>query len=301
MAASGHFRGEGAMNRIWSVLALAASLLAAPSAMGQGTQPAIASGQSLPGELTPNDSQRRSGKYEDIYTLQGRRGARIDLQLASDDFDSYLVVTGPDGFSLSNDDAQGDSLNSRLVMEFPADGTYRVAVTTFRPGETGTYRLQVGAPPAGVAITAPERAQPIAIGVSIAGQLSEGDGRLGSGEYADRYRFSARRGQRIRAELVSGKVDTYLSLRRPDGSQDDNDDTETEGRTSTNSRIDTVLAEDGEYVLVATSFPRRDRRLSADARAQPGAAAPGRRSGRAAGGRPARRSLRLWGPRQCPA
>jgi hypothetical protein len=253
MAASGRFRGEGAMNRIRSVLALAASLLATPSAMGQGT-PGIAPGQTLSGELTTNDAQRRSGKYEDLYSLQGRRGARIDLQLASDDFDSYLVVTGPDGFSLSNDDAQGDSLNSRLVMEFPADGPYRVAVTTFRPGETGVYRLQAASPPAGVAVTAPERAQPIAIGANVVGQLSDSDGRLGSGEYADRYRFTARRGQRIRAELISGKIDTYLSLRRPDGSQDDNDDTETDGQTSTDSRIDTVLSEDGEYVLVVTSF-----------------------------------------------
>lgn len=237
-------------------LALAMALsLAAPSAIAQAPPAlSLATGRAVDGELTPNDSQRRSGKYEDVYEVQGRRGDRLDLQLASRDFDSYLVVTGPEGFSLSNDDGASGSLDSRLVIQLPVDGAYRVAVTTFRPGETGRYRLQAGVPAANVAVTRPEAAQPITIGQRISGQLGEGDGRLASGEYSDRYRFSARRGQRIRAEVTAGKFDTYLILRRTDGSQDDNDDTIVDGETSTDSRIDTVLAEDGEYVLIVTSY-----------------------------------------------
>ena len=245
------------MKRIAKTLWLGALLLAAPAATGQnrpvGT---IAAGQTVSGEISPNDAQRRSGKFEDVYTLQGRRGARIDLRLSSDDFDSFLVVTGPDGFSLSNDDGpgQGDALHSRLVTELPADGDYRVAVTTYRAGETGRYRLQAAEPAASAAVTRPEPALPIQIGAAIDGRLAAGDGRLTSGEYSDRYRFTARRGQRIRAELTAGKFDTYLMLRRPDGTQDDNDDSQVDGQNSTNSRIDTVLAEDGEYVLVVTSY-----------------------------------------------
>jgi hypothetical protein len=232
-----------------------AMLLAAPSANGQERpSTALAAGQSVSGEISSNDAQRRSGKYEDVYTVQGRRGGRIDLRLASDDFDSYLVVTGPQGFSLSNDDEGEDSLNSRLILEFPADGAYRVAVTTFRSGETGRYRLQAAEPAADAAVSRAEPAEPIAIGATIDGRLAEGDGRLASGEFSDRYRFTARRGQRIRAELSAGKFDTYLILRRPDGTQDDNDDSEVDGEAVTDSRIDTVLAEDGEYVLIVTSY-----------------------------------------------
>lgn len=240
------------------LVAISALVMAAGPAATQDAAPAaaIAVGQSIGGELTPNDAQRRSGKYEDVYVLPGRQGGRIDLRLSSTQFDSYLVVTGPEGFSLANDDAEdgGESLDSRLVLEFPADGAYRVAVTTFRPGETGSYRLQAAAPGPDVAVTMPERAQPIAIGATVTGRLEQGDGRLASGEFSDRYRFTARRGQRIRAELTAGKVDTYLMLRHPDGSQDDNDDSLLDGQPSTDSRIDTVLAEDGEYVLVVTSY-----------------------------------------------
>ena len=143
------------MRRARFGLALAAGLLATgPSAVAQNAGTRLAVGQSLTGEISPNDAQRQSGKYEDVFTVQGRRGGRLDLRLSSDQFDPYLVVTGPDGFTLSNDDEGGsESLNSRLVLEFPADGAYRVAVTTFRPGETGAYRLEASEAAAGVQVS----------------------------------------------------------------------------------------------------------------------------------------------------
>ncbi|WP_114950772.1 caspase family protein [Sphingosinicella terrae] len=241
--------------RIGSGMALAGTLLlASPSSAQEERTAPLAVGQSVAGELTPNDRQRRTGKYEDVYVVRARQGERIDLRLSSGDFDAYLVVTGPDGFSLSNDDAAEDSLDSGLVVEFPANGDYRVSATTFRPGETGSYRLAAARPAADAAVTRAEPAVPIALGAVVNGRLAPGDGRLASGEFTDRYRFTGRRGQRIRAELTAGKFDTYLILRRPDGSQDDNDDRVDGAETSTNSRIDTVLAEDGEYVLVVTSY-----------------------------------------------
>ena len=143
------------MRRAFLGVASAALLLTAgPAALAQNGGTSLAPGQSVTGEISPNDAQRQSGKYEDVYVVQGRRGARIDLRLSSDDFDPYLLVTGPEGFSLSNDDeAGGGSVNSRLVLEFPADGAYRVAATTFRPGETGAYRLEA----AQAGADAPER------------------------------------------------------------------------------------------------------------------------------------------------
>ena len=86
------------------------------------------------------------------------------------------------------------------------------------------------------------------------GTLQEGDGRLASGEYTDRYRFSARRGQRVTIALNGNKLDPYLLLARPDGTSDANDDSRIDGEPSLNSRIDTVLAEDGDYVVTVTSY-----------------------------------------------
>jgi hypothetical protein len=88
----------------------------------------------------------------------------------------------------------------------------------------------------------------------VNGQLAEGDGRLASGEYTDHYRFSARRGERVTITLTGGKLDPYLLLARPDGTRDANDDSDVNGQPSLNSRIDTVLAEDGDYVVTVTSY-----------------------------------------------
>jgi hypothetical protein len=249
------------MKRLGTAFLLAAASLAAPpSALGQEAQPpmarTLAAGQSLTGELSPNDAQRRSGKYEDVFTIQGRRGERVDLRLLSSDFDPLLLVTGPAGFSLSNDDEEGqsESTNSRLVIEFPADGAYRVGVSSFRSGETGSYRLEAAVPAAGVAATRPQNAAPIRIGQSVGGRLTQDDSRRAAGEYSDHYRFTARRGERVRISLAAEDMDTYLILQRPDGSRDANDDTQENGRPSLNSRLDTVLAEDGDYVIVATTY-----------------------------------------------
>ena len=252
------------MKRLATALVLGAAMAAfalPPSAIGQeGTAQAprpLSIGQNLNGELSQNDTQRRSGKYEDVYLIQGRRGERVDLRLLSDAFDPYLVVSGPAGFSMANDDEEGqsESTNSRLVLELPADGAYRVSVTSFRAGETGAYRLQANTPPANVAVSRATPATPIRIGQAVNGSLTRNDGQLASGEYQDQYRFSARRGERVRIELTGvGEMDTYLMLRRPDGSQDANDDAEFDGEQSLNSRIDTVLSEDGDYVIVATTY-----------------------------------------------
>ncbi|MBV9900558.1 MAG: caspase family protein [Alphaproteobacteria bacterium] len=239
------------------LLLAATAFVAAPAAMGQvapAPQP-IAIGQTVSGELSPNDAQRRSGKFEDVYLIEGHRGQRLQLDLSSDAFDSYLVVTGPEGFNLANDDGDENSLNSRLVLQFPADGSYRISATTYRAGETGAYRLRASAPAANVAVTMPVSAQPIQIGAAINGRLAQGDGRAADGSFEDRYRFHAVRGQRVTISLTADKMDTVLRLSRPDGTEDVSDDTRLpNGQTSTNSRLDTVLAEDGDYVITATSY-----------------------------------------------
>jgi hypothetical protein len=244
--------------RLKLVLA-AAALLAAPSAMSQNVPAAargLAVGQPVAGELTPNDGQRHSGKYEDAYALAGHRGDRVQIDLRSADFDAYLVVTGPGGFTIANDDAAGggESTDSRLILQLPADGAYRVAVTSFRPGETGAYQLAAAAPAANAAITAPVAASPIAVGATITGTLATGDGRAADGSFTDHYRFAGHRGQRVTLSLSSTDFDTYLFLARPDGSQDSNDDTRANGHTSTDSRMDTVLAEDGDYLITVSSY-----------------------------------------------
>ena len=136
---------------------------------------------------------------------------------------------------------------------------------------------------------------PAAIILSEAGELRRGDRRLDSGEFVDSYRFRGRRGQRVSIELSSSDFDTYVILIPPSGAQQDNDDRGDGG--STDSRIETALAVDGEIRGARHLLPaRRDRPLPARGQAQRGDGAPGGGAGRKPRLRPARRGLRLWRP-----
>ena len=215
----------------------------------------LTAGQSHSGELTPLDTQRRSGKYEDVFRIDGRRGQRIELNLSSDDFDPYLLVTGPGGYVRSNDDdGRSQTLNSRLVIELPEDGSYRVSATSFSPGAMGAYRLAAATPAAGERADAAQPATAIALGNLVNGRLDQDDLRFAGDKFQDRYRLTGRRGDRVRISLASNEFDTVLNLQGPDGAAQSNDDSEDNGDTSTNSRIDTVLAEDGDYVVTVTSY-----------------------------------------------
>jgi len=227
---------------------------------------AIQVGQTVNGALGRGDRRLDSGEYINTWTLRGRRGQALDLRLTSSAFDPYLSIQGPGGLNeFNDDDPNGEgALDSRLFVTLPADGEYRITATSYASGEEGAYRLAV-LPADGRA--SQERPQQgsyvedrggrqdvaggvIAIGQTVGGTLQSGDEQLESGEYVDSFTFTGRRGQRVAAELTSSAFDAYLMLRTPSGEQLDNDD----GENGTDSRLDTVLAEDGEYEVMVTSY-----------------------------------------------
>ncbi len=224
-----------------------------------GGQGELRLGQSVQGALMQGDRRLDGGEYVDTFLYRGRRGEQLDLGLSSSEFDAYVAIEGPNGFSAFNDDdPSGDGgRDSRLLVTLPSDGEYRVHATSYAAGETGAFRLSAR----------PGRGQSqepswyadrggsggpgdIDIGDTVGGFLAAGDDTLDSGEYVDRYVFTGRRGQRIAAELTSSAFDAYIILSTPSGETLDNDD----GEDGTNSRLDTVLTEDGEYEVMVTSF-----------------------------------------------
>jgi hypothetical protein len=109
---------------------------AAPGQAGIGLQTG--------GELRRGDEQLDSGEFADSYTFTGRRGERVAITLSSSDFDTYAILIPPSGRQQDNDDnGDGASTDSRIETALAEDGEYRVIVTSYRPGETGSYRLDI--------------------------------------------------------------------------------------------------------------------------------------------------------------
>ncbi|MBA4803101.1 MAG: pre-peptidase C-terminal domain-containing protein [Brevundimonas sp.] len=125
-------------------------------------------GERVEGVLAAGDETLDSGEYVDTYRFAGRRGERVAVELTSSAFDAYTILRTPSGEQFDNDDGE-DGTDSRQQMVLPEDGEYEVRVTSFRPGETGSYRFSVESgrePPRQAAVPGGARVFAVMVGVS---------------------------------------------------------------------------------------------------------------------------------------
>ena len=214
------------------------------------------------GTLAQGDTRLDSGEFSDAYTINGRAGDVVDISLNSPDFDTYLLLRGPDGSSFDNDDADGGGTNSQLRVTLPASGSYRLVVTSYQSGESGSYVLETSGATtvaaansgsSGSSIGGATDTQRLGLGTPVSGQLNSSDPQLGSGEYFDVYTLTDVPGTQIVVEMRSSAVDTYLAAMGSGGYEVSNDD-DPSGQNGTNSRLEITIPESGEVNVAATSY-----------------------------------------------
>ena len=121
-----------------------------------GGEHSIQVGQTQQGQLTRNDVLLTSDStYAQPWTIQGRAGQTITIDLESDAFDSYLFLRGPgiSGGRDFQDDDSGGNCHARLTATFPQSGEYEIVVNTADHYATGAFTLSVtsGSKPKSVA------------------------------------------------------------------------------------------------------------------------------------------------------
>lgn len=228
--------------------------------------------QRIEGSLAQGDTTLQSGEFMDEHRFEWPAGTRVHIEAQSSDFDSYLIVHPPSGPQRDNDDLRpGQSLDAGLDLQVDQGGTYRVIVTSYQPGETGSYALVIRGAPA-TTPTAPAQANgsgatptptptptpsptPAAAPAGArteTGTLAQGDRTLESGEFADAFTMSFTPQSAVQIRLESSDFDTYLIVRSPSGHQEDNDDFA--AGQSLNSGLDLPVAEPGDYTITVTSY-----------------------------------------------
>ncbi len=144
------------------------------AATGGGAYPVtrLNVGQTVNGTLSASDRTLPDNSHFDCFTVRTLAGQRLQIDMTSSDFDSYLSVgTGSCealNVSTRNDDG-GDGLNARIVNDGDG-GTLFVQANSASGGETGAYQLRVSevrgqggaAPVAGPAAAAPTRLPTVA-------------------------------------------------------------------------------------------------------------------------------------------
>ncbi|MEM6838608.1 MAG: tetratricopeptide repeat protein [Cyanobacteria bacterium P01_C01_bin.120] len=98
--------------------------------------------QTVTGRLDEN-SQILSddGSYYNIHTFEGMAGETISIEMVSAAFDTYLILVGPDGVTVVQDDDSGGNTNARIVTTLPSTGPYQIIANSYSSGETGEYTL----------------------------------------------------------------------------------------------------------------------------------------------------------------
>ncbi len=79
---------------------------------------------------------------QSLYTLEGTTGQQLTITLDSTDFDPVLQLLGPDETEIAFNDDFGGSLNSKIIVTLPEDGTYTVVARSFSD-QGGDYDLVV--------------------------------------------------------------------------------------------------------------------------------------------------------------
>jgi hypothetical protein len=116
---------------------------AAATAPLPGTKGQIMRGQTITSQLSLSDPKLSDGSTYQAWTFVGTAGERIEVDVASTDFDAYAIIQDSNGTRLASDDDSGGGTNARIVFTLPYSGAYRLVANAYRVGATGTYTLAV--------------------------------------------------------------------------------------------------------------------------------------------------------------
>lgn len=108
----------------------------------------ISAGQTQQGTLRRGDPMLSDSSYYHEYVYQGTPGDRLEITLASSDFDTYLRWGRVEGGAFTQeafDDDGAGGTNSRLQVTVGGTGLYAIHANAFVPGATGAYTLTIRA------------------------------------------------------------------------------------------------------------------------------------------------------------
>ena len=93
-------------------------------------------------QVLQTDERAYDGKLYDVYEIDGEAGDTLSVTLESDDFDTVVYVSNPDGTNLGRNDDGNDGTNSELIVRLFESGTHKVYVTALSD-DSGDYTLTI--------------------------------------------------------------------------------------------------------------------------------------------------------------
>jgi serine protease Do len=243
----------------FTLLAAAATLAAACVSRGRVEPEAAAGARARTltlggagyGALGPGDPTLSDGSLYQAWTFWGTAAQRVQIDVVSNDFDAYAILTDGAGNELARDDDGGEGTDARIIHTLPANGQYRVLATSFRARRTGSYSVRL-APAVAVAVEGGTGVMgSITRGQTVSGTLTAADARLSDGSAYQAWLFQGRAGETIVVEVRSRDFDAYAIIQDGNGNRIASDDDSGGG---TNARLRFTLTYTGTFRILANSF-----------------------------------------------
>jgi hypothetical protein len=115
------------------------NMIAAP---GQTAQ--IGIGQTMRGRLETGDQMMQDSTFADLWQFQAMAGQTVQIDVRSEEFDTYMQLLDANGNKLGEDDDSGGNLDSRLIFTLPATGMYQIVVNNAgHARRAGIYTVSV--------------------------------------------------------------------------------------------------------------------------------------------------------------
>lgn len=139
------------MRRAVKWVAMAVTVLVADCAWTLARSPAVAQSDEPPlfqveGVLEPGDEVLPDdGSLFDAHPFEGQAGQTVTIVMHSAEFDTYLLLLGPDDTLLMQNDDSGGSTDAAIALTLPQDGTYTIIANGYDPASQGAYTLTVSA------------------------------------------------------------------------------------------------------------------------------------------------------------
>ncbi len=225
----------------------------------------LAVGSETPGYLT-RGLLWTDDSYVQAWGLELAAEQWVTVDLLSDEFDAYLMVTGPGLAEILSDDDGAGACDSRITFTAPESAIYRVVVNTLTSGATGRFRIRVTDEPGPVTagdcniqdvelvewlMSLPTGGRELSFGQEVPGELSVFDEESWDGSYAQAWALRMQAGQEATVDVLSDEFDAYLYVLGPGLDEPLSDD---DGAGACDARVTFTAPQSGEYRVVVNSL-----------------------------------------------
>jgi len=101
----------------------------------------VMDGTFVAGAITEASNIFDDESFFNAYVFEGRAGQVVEVAMESAEIDPYLMLFGPNGEGIAEDDDSYGNGNAYILVTLPVDGVYTVFANTYEAGETGVYQI----------------------------------------------------------------------------------------------------------------------------------------------------------------